>query len=146
LSKETIEERLNGLLSDAEYKISSLEYKLAKYDYVNDWGWRQIKQLTEEENLGLPVPRLELRYSIDAANAYVSYGLVLKHLMGHIELIPFSSTRVSISYAENLTLPHRDGAHIIHDKENLKLPAYVVYKNKYKKIPFKNPSERNDRF
>ena len=144
--KLTLEERLNEDLGEAEYKIRKLEEKLENYEYINEWGWRQIRQLTEEENLDLPIPRLELRYRVDNYNAYADYGLVTRHMMKHIDFTPLSSTRVSKDYAEKLSLPHRDGAHIIHDKENLKIPGYIVYNDKFKEIPFKHHQERSDNF
>jgi len=142
----TLEERLNEQLGEAEYKIRKLEEQLENQQYVDDWRWRQIRQLTEEENLDLPLPRLEIRYRKDDYNAYADYSLVQRHFTNHIDVIPISSTRVSKSYADELTLPHRDGAHIIHDKENLGIPGYIVFKDKYKEIPFKKPQERSDNF
>ena len=130
----TILERLNNSLSEAEEKIRKLEDQISQKDYSDSWGWRHIFQISEEDNLDLPVPRLELRYRVDKYNAYADYGLVQKHLLGHIDFIPISSTRVSLNYASVLELPMRDGAHIRHDCVNLRLPAYVVYNKSYKRI------------
>jgi len=140
----TLEERLHDSLNEAEYKINKLEQKLEDQSYSDDWHWRQIRQLSEEENLDLPIPRMEIRYRVDDYNAYADYGLVIRHMMKHIDFIPLSSTRVSKEYADRLDLPHRDGAHLIFDKENLKLPAYITYEGKFRVITFKNPHERTN--
>jgi len=140
----TLEERLNEQLCALEQENRILEEKLEDRKYHDDWHWRQIRQLSEAENLDLPIPRMEIRYRIDKYNAYADYGLVIKHMLNHIDFIPISSTRVSKEYADKLNLPHRDGAHIIHDKENLALPAYIVYKDKFKEVSFKNPQERTN--
>jgi len=141
---KTVEERLHDLLNEAESKIEKLEEKLDDRNYHDDWHWRQIRQLSEEENLDLPIPRMEIRYRKDDYNAYADYGLVIRHMLKHIDFIPLSSTRVSKEYADSLSLPHRDGAHIIHDKGNLDLPAYVIYKDKFKEVDFKHPHERTN--
>ena len=142
----TLEERLHDQLREAEDKIATLEQEIESTQLHDDWHWRQIRQLSKEENLDLPVPRMELRYRKDDYNSYADYGLVIKHMMGHIDFIPLSSSRVSKDYADKLTLPIRDGAHIIFDKENLSLPGYVVFGDKSKDIPFKTPQERTSNF
>lgn len=142
----SLEERLNEQICELEHNNRKLEDQIESTRLHDDWHWRQIRQLSEEENLGLPTPRMELRYRKDDYNSYADYGLVIKHMMGHVEFIPLSSTRVSKDYADKLTLPHRDGAHIIHDKENMNLPGFIVFEDKYKEIPFKTPHERTDNF
>ena len=142
----TIEERLNEQIYELETANRELESKLEDLSFQTDWYWRHIRQLDEEENLDLPLPRLEIRYTLDDYNAYAGYGLVTRHYTGHIDYTPLSSTRVSKSYAEDLTLPHRDGAHIIHDKEKLNIPAYIVFENKFKEILFNNVGERSSNF
>ena len=142
----TLLERLNEQIGELEYAKMKLEEKIDDQKHLADWHWRQIRQLTEEENLGLPIPRLEIRYRKDAYNSYADYGLVTRHLMKHIDFTPMSSTRVSKDYADKLELPYRDGAHIVHDKENLNLPAYIVFEGKSKEIPFKHPEERTSNF
>ena len=142
----TLEERLNEELGEAECKIRQLEEKIENKEYTDEWSWRHIRQLSEEENMDLPIPRMEIRYRVDDYNAYADYGLVTRHFMKHIDFTPLSSTRMGIKSAESLNLPHREGAHIIHDKENLKLPGYVVYKDKFKEIPYTSPHERSSDF
>lgn len=139
-----LEERLNEQLIDAENKIYKLERKLEDSAHTDQWHWRHIFQISEEDNLGLPLPRMEIRYRLDDHNAYADYGLVLRHFTNHIDFIPLSSTRVSKDYAKKLELPYRDGAHIIFDKENLKLPAYIVYGKQAREITFKIPQERTN--
>lgn len=130
----TLEERLNDQLCEAEDKISKLVRELEDKTYTDQWGWRHIFQISEEDNLGLPIPRMEIRYRVDGYNAYADYGLVIRHFGKHIDFIPFSSTRVGRDYAEKLELPFRDGAHIVFDKGNLNIPAYVTYNNNFKEI------------
>ena len=138
----TLEERLNDELCEAEELIADLKRKLEDKEYTDQWSWRHIFQISEEDNLGLPIPRLEIRYRLDEYNAYADYGLVIRHYSKHIDFIPLSSTRVSKEYAGKLELPFRDGAHIIFDKENLKLPAYVTFEKNVREITFKTPQER----
>jgi len=142
----TLLERLNDQIGDLEDTNLQLKEKIADQKHFSDWHWRHIRQLSEEENLGLPLPRLEIRYRKDNYNSYADYGLVTRHFAKHIDFTPMSSTRVSKDYADKLTLPNRDGAHIIHDKESLKLPAYIVFEEKFKEIPFKYPQERTSTF
>ncbi len=130
----TLEERLNNQLGETEQKLHELEDILKNKEYQSEWQWRHIRQLSELENLNLPIPRLEIRYRLDNYNAYADYGLVIRHLMGHIDFIPFSSTRVSKEYASNLSEPFRDSAHAKHDGSNLNLPIYIVFKDTFKKI------------
>lgn len=139
-------ERLNDQIGELEYTNLQLEKKIADQKHFSDWHWRQIRQISEEENLSLPLPRLEIRYRKDDYNSYADYGLVTRHFAKHIDFTPFSSTRVSKDYADKLELPLRDGAHIIHDGKNLNLPAYVVFEGKSKEIPFNNPQERTNTF
>jgi len=130
----SIEERLNTQLGLAESDIRELEEKMDSQKSLDEWEWRHIRQLSEEENLALPLPRMEIRYRVDEYNSYADYGLVIRHLLKTIEFIPFSSTRLNLECAKELKLPYRDGVHLLHDLENLKLPGYIVFKDNFKDI------------
>jgi len=119
-------EELDRILAEKDSKISALEDKLAKQTYQDEWSWRQIKTISEEDNLGLPLPRLELRYRIPSDYThYVNYGLVYRHLLGEIQFIPIGCTKISGKVA-HLSTPYRDGGHMFSDMYELKLRGFVV--------------------
>ena len=83
---------------------------------------------------GLPVPRLELvwekmRQPEDGYAWYCRYDLVKNHLVGEINRIPLGGTRAS-GYHDGMNgtvgTPFRDGAHILFDAIELRLPAYAI--------------------
>ena len=106
--------------------------------------WTKSTELTEKENLNLPVPRLEIRYFNyefeDNYNLVAVYSLIYKHFLGEITSLPFGYTRAGypsktpINEDGTLQLPFRDGAHIKNEMEQLKLPAYVIYNEQYQVI------------
>jgi hypothetical protein len=129
--------RLTEKLEEAESKISKLEQEKENREYAERWRWRHIRTLSDEDNLDLPVPRLEIRYSrADDYNSEALYSLVYRHLLGQIELIPIGLTRVGDSgkYARDLDEPFRDGAHIKNEMKQLGLRGFVVGNGKYKEI------------
>ena len=134
----TILERLENSLNEKDNQIEELNNKIEEYkqkELQDEWSWRQFKKLSEEENLGLPIPRLEIRnIRISEYNLISDYNLVLKHFLGHILCIPIGSTRRSGSNRVDLETPLRDGAHIINDMKQLNLRAFVVNEAKYKEI------------
>lgn len=81
-----------------------------------------------KENLGLPLPRLEIRWrGMGDYNMVADMGIVYTHFLGHIEFVPMSSTRVNGKRNRNeLELPFRDSAHIWHDMEQMRIPGFVV--------------------
>jgi hypothetical protein len=121
-------------------------------DNGDEWSWRHIRRLEASEkewdledklltpkNYDLPVPRLEIRWrdSDDGYNQLVDYGLVMRHLLGHILFVPISSTRIGGGGVPDawsdeqkelhlLRTPFRDGCHMAHDAAALGLPCYVV--------------------
>jgi hypothetical protein len=121
-------------------------------DNGDEWAWRNIRRLEASEkmwdledklltpkNYGLPVPRLEIRWrdSEDGYSRLADYGLVTRHLLGHINFIPISSTQqrgggIPDSWGEEakerrLTeTPFRDGCNMAHASHSLGLPCYVV--------------------
>ena len=135
-------DRLSDIISEKERRIDELEAQIENSKYEDEWRWRQIRKLTLKENLGLPLPRLEMRYRKHGDyNVIADYGLVHKHLFGDIIFIPFSSTRiggVSACKEDFLELPFRDGAHIQNEMWDLKLPGYVVNGTHYKEISNKD--------
>jgi len=143
--KKSAVDRLADQLDEAETKIEELEAKIAAREYQDDWEWRQIKKLSKEENLDLPVPRLEIRYrKYDDFNVIADYGLVHTHLLGDILFVPFGSTRIGGTRSReegHLDLPFRDGAHIMNDMWELRLPAYVVNGKHSKQISLSDPDD-----
>jgi hypothetical protein len=137
--KLTLEERLNDELNEKEAKIAELEEQIENAKYQEDWKWRHIRKLTKAENMGLPTPRLEIRYKReDDYNVIADYGLVYEHFDGEVLFNPFGSTRMG-GYSnkkndEPLRLPFRDGAHLQHDMWMLKLRGYVVNGTEYREV------------
>lgn len=109
---KSINERLNDELNQAEQKIEELQEKIEKLSRNQDW--RATFILTKEENLDLPIPRLEIRHIQSGPNeVQAKYGMVYKHLLGDIIHVPLGQTKCgSIRYLENLDLPFRDGVHL----------------------------------
>jgi len=118
------------ILGQKDERIEELEAKLSKLEYEDEWRWRQIRQLSDEENMQLPLPRLEIRHRRPSKYThFMDYGLVYKHFLGHIEFIPISCTKtsgVSQGNSSSLYLPHRDGAHIYNDIFEFGLRGFLV--------------------
>jgi hypothetical protein len=58
-----------------------------------------------------------------------SYRLVIRHLVGNLLAIPLGLTTTRGGDGSPPTekdLPYRDGAHIHHDMEHLRLPAFFM--------------------
>lgn len=125
MSERTID-RLENLIAEKDREIEKLFDKIENLEYRDEWRWRQIRQLTEKENADLPVPRLELRYRDKSEyQHFIDYGLVYRHLMGDIEFIPISCTKIG-GKGLLLSMPFRDGAHMYNDMYELRLPGFVV--------------------
>lgn len=95
-------------------------------------------KITEDENDGMPVPRLEIRWTKENPNGnwgrrVARYSLVYRHYLKNLVSIPLGMTTVTGPDEKPTTsdMPFRDGVHIIHDKEQLGLPAYVVVGKHY---------------
>lgn len=135
--KKTVEERLNERIEELEDERDELETKIDELESKNEvlengdpWQWRQMRKLTKEENLGLPLPRLELRYrKLDEFEVAIDYALVYEHLVGDIIFAPLGSTKTSGASRikdDCLETPFRSGADILHDMWHMKLPGFVV--------------------
>jgi len=126
MSERTIN-RLEDLIAKQDKVIEDLCKKITLLEYQDEWGWRQIRQLTEKENANLPVPRLELRYRDKSQyQHFIDYGLVYRHLLGDIEFIPISCTKIGGKVIIPLSTPFRDGAHMYNDMYELRLPGFVI--------------------
>lgn len=94
-------------------------------------GWKRHRKLTNAENLDLPVPRLEIRYSSAADGLAAKYSLVYEHFLGHLMQIPIGLTMCGGGHLKSkgedyLELPFREGAHIASDMLQLGLPGYII--------------------
>lgn len=95
--------------------------------------------MTKEENMGLPVPRLEIRKhdmsGDDMYNVRADYGMVYEHLMGHLVFVPFGCTKIGASARyDYMDLPFRDGSHLLNEMFFLKLRGFVVYKDQFQEV------------
>ena len=129
-TKTTVEERLNDQLNAAEARIEELESQIEASKYEDEWNWRHFRKLSKEENLGLPIPRLEIRNrKLDSYNCVSDYGLVYRHFDNEVLFAPLGSTRIGGSNTFEQTplrLPFREGANIYHDMSKLKLRGFVT--------------------
>ena len=122
-------EEIDAILSRKDEKIKELEAQIRHLTYVDEWAWRQLRQLSDAENMGLPTPRLEIRHRrVSDYTHFIDYGLVIRHFLGHIEFVPLSSTKVSGGGKDIdvMYLPYRDGAHIYNEMFELNLRGFVV--------------------
>ena len=119
-------EELERSLAEKDRRIEELEEKVETMSYHDEWSWRQIRSLSKEENLDLPMPRLELRYRIlSNYTHFVDYGLVYQHLLGDVQFVPIGCTKIS-GKVTHLATPFRDGGHMFNDMYELKLRGFVV--------------------
>lgn len=128
-------DEIDDILCQKDQKIEELEATIKRLTYEDEWSWRQVRILSDAENLDLPIPRLEIRHRASPHTHFIDYGLVIKHLMGDINFIPLGSTRVSgVRQQESMYLPFRDGAHIYNEMFELNLQGFIVDGEKYKEI------------
>lgn len=125
----TAEERLAEFLDEREAEITQLRARIEHMEGAE--GWRVPSELAEPQVL--PVPRLEIVWTAGGCPGrwIASSFLVYRHLLGHAVALPLGRTisEGGRNYRPDIgpiSLPFRDGAHLIHDAEHLKLPAYVT--------------------
>ena len=101
-------------------------------------NWRKHRKLKEADNLELPVPRLEIRYSVYKGNLAGLYSLVYQHFLDDIMQIPLGMTMIGGGKSADpgyLELPFREGAHIQNEMVTLQLSGYVINGTKFRRIP-----------
>lgn len=136
---KTVLEELATVIEKKNERIQELEEKLEKMEYKDAWAWRHLREMTEEENLNLPLPRLELRYRSHSKYTHiVDYGLVQRHLCGEIMFIPISSTKIDGKVVK-LSTPYRDGAHMYHDMDAFDMRGFVVDGTDVRELSFQDP-------
>lgn len=121
-------------LDDISTKLTEATEQLDEFiegiedNYYHDVDTLSKAQVfTEEENLGLPLPRLEIRTSLLDNGIIAVYFLVTRHFLKYISATPISWTSVSGHYQVNEPHEsHRDSHHIRHDMKELNLPGYFV--------------------
>lgn len=154
-------ERLEEQLAEKDARIEELEGKLKVETDRESYRWTHHRSVSRDENPDLPVPRLQLRYTergdINSWYSYtVTYELVYQHYLeglgGGKDLVavPLGSTVVNgngvgimgvgAPVRENgeISLPMRDGVHIISDSVQLNLPMFAVCGDVAKPIPPKD--------
>ena len=144
--KKTIEERLAEQLDAKDEEIAKLEDRLHELQNqlkTSENGWLAHEKLSQEQTL--PVPRLEIEVIAvgrsDEMRWYsreYKYRLVHKAFWGDIIGIPLGHTSSQGGngqerpvytigpHAGKPHMPYRDGAHICHDMEALKLPGFLI--------------------
>lgn len=137
-------ERLEDLLNKRDEEIADLRTKIRKQEDEDDeeaWLWTRHTESKEAE--GLPVPRLEIRWTTLGRgmwNWLASYNFVYRHFLGQVIVVPLGRTRVGAGCERTpvtggqVDLPYREGVHIRHDAWALRLPAYAICGNVVNKI------------
>lgn len=99
-------------------------------------------ELTQEENMNLPIPRLEIRHRDPRGkelgqgyNIVAEYRMIYEHLEGNVLAVDLGKTLIGGSVRDPLDTPFRMGAQIIHDMLHLHLPGYVINGKACKAIP-----------
>ena len=150
--KMTAIERLEALLDekDAELAAYRRSDEERERDADNDaWCW--TKHTKSQEPDGLPVPRLEIRWSRLGSggewNWLASYNLVYRHFLGDVIVVPLSATRrggndcAPIERDGKVETPFRDGAHIAHEMRHMNLPGYAICEGTITKLePMDGPA------
>jgi hypothetical protein len=135
-------ERLEALLDARDAEVARLGAELRRRDEADeDAAWSWARHYVSAEAEGLPVPRLEIRWSRIGGgewNWLATYGLVYRHLLGHVVVVPLGMTRVG-GAGEPLTdgqvdVPFREGAHALHDSLELGLPAFAVFEGRVRLV------------
>lgn len=141
----TVEQALADTIADLKTKLEKQKkrleevaeraYKLNELLNNDDLGWSTLS--LDDDDGGLPVPRLELRWKTNEHSATCWYLLVHLHLRGHVQINPLGMTKCR-GYGGNLTahgdtrdIPFRDGAHAQHDSVSLGLPLFVTTPDGY---------------
>ncbi len=139
-------ERLEALLDQKDAENAQLRSEKAARDFGEEWGW--MRQAVSEETEGLPVPRLEIRWTRENEWSWLAeYSLVYRFYLGEVIRQPFSVTLQRGGrgeppiYEGRVDVPRRDGFHIRHDMKQLNLPAFAVCEGKVTKLePLDTPA------
>lgn len=132
-------DRLASQLEEADERIMELENEVERFKDARPWTEHED---VENDNLNLPVPRLEMlwehgefRYGYQYR---CKYRMVYRHFLGQCVAVPLGETLVGTKlqpdhYGE-INIPFRDGAHIKSEARSLNLPAYVRWDGKAERI------------
>jgi hypothetical protein len=149
MSKITIEERLNEIISDKDDKIEALERQVenltADLNYANHAWQHHFAFQNDEFFKQMPFPRLEMRLRRLSKDSWYSiewvYGLVYKHAIDTfgedndtLRFIPISKTTSNGGRGTvdnwckdgKLNLPFRDSLHIHAESKIFNLPAFII--------------------
>lgn len=152
-------ERLEALLDEKDEELEKLRQQVTELERARDsepWAW--MRQSKSDEAEGLPVPRLEIRWSkLDDWSWVAEYALVYRFFLGEVIRVPFSRTKQSGGWDDRelaesesprsivrngvVETPFRDGAHIRHDMRALNLPGYAICRDVVTKLePMDRPA------
>lgn len=146
-------ERLQELLDKKDEEVGELQEKVRRFEHDREreenretWVWTEHLIMDEDDCSPLPVPRLELNWSLAderGYNRYCWYYLVYRHLLNEVVKIPMGMTKVGGGRGpwqpegprgQFIETPFRDTAHVVNEARQLNLPAYVVYEDKAQEI------------
>tara|TARA_R100001132_G_C3272133_1_gene94203 strand:- start:1649 stop:2158 length:510 start_codon:yes stop_codon:yes gene_type:complete len=135
--------KVDGLLREISEKVNKLEMELmtAKEKLRETEEAWTLHRGESEDIESLPIPRLEMEWYPSEDGTWekytVEYRMVMKHMLGHVAIIPLGSTKIEgppgspwdrpNAEQEGIPrLPFRDGVHIKWDAGHLNLPAFAV--------------------
>lgn len=144
MSEERTVAHLTRLLDERDERIAELETQVdtlnGRLDRTN-WAWAIPRRV--EARPSLPIPRLEIELLDVSEYEWVwEYRLVYEHFVDGQIVVPFGKTtgRGSVgplrSADKPIELPLRDGAHILHDAEEMRLPAFIIHGERVDRLPY----------
>lgn len=126
-------------VTELESQLEESRQQCEQYTDLHSYYWTRHTQLPEVQSL--PVPRLEIELIANEDAAYSGthrweYRLVYRHLLGDVIGVPLGSTSTTgpLERAEPGDTPFRDGVHIRHDAQHLRLPAFSVVRGRVKAL------------
>lgn len=133
-------DRLEQMLVESEAERKRLAKKCNALLKQAKHSWARHRDHKTDQWAGgtLPVPRLQMTYrdlSEDWTRFECRYSLVTRHFLGHLVEIPMGITRIGLCTSRGAPVdsmgglyhPFRDGAHIAHDSEAMRLPAFRIH-------------------
>lgn len=131
----------DSLRNALERKEDEVRQLRAQVELAEAWLAKLQARSGRQDDSGLPVPRLELRWigEEQEPEGEWEYNLVLMHLTGDPCFYPLGNTEVTGGVDPfhpdgTIRLPFRAGANIKHEMKQLRLPAFVVRGNKVERL------------
>lgn len=138
---EELLERLEEQLQAKDEEIWKLREKVEMLQTWRDADPTYWADHRDAEDLGLPVPRLQIELKIVSPSEYRwFYSLVYRHTTLKLMMVPMGETisrgghrHFKVENVEDAQreLPFRNGVHIRRDSAHLNLPAYAIIEGQF---------------